>query len=746
MGQIVSSAAKPKRCNANQLSQVPTPAAGEYILVSSDNSMNAAGQGNFDCYIKGDGQKAATALELRPIAKGEIANGEKDAVNGSTLFAELYDTIEGSTVIDVTTAGGWNAMMFDQMLPAGTIITGADFLTTFYFTKANGSYFQPAITASTTYPFTLEQDAYGVTSNIAISNGKITYASPSYVSKFAKIEEQIEDVSDSVTENTDAINAIEEELTTTKEGDVPISVNTAGGWNAMMFDQMLPAGTIITGADFLTTFYFTKANGSYFQPAITASTTYPFTLEQDAYGVTSNIAISNGKITYKGEVEVNRLDELDANVEELKQEVGNLAVEIICPSTIYAVVGKELNLYYDALFKAMDDGLKSPFGYYLDIRMGKNGTAYGVRRDRCWQIESVPAALLGTNTITIEVYNNKNELVASKEVRLNVVANSIRASHNILLIGDSTTNNGNLPKYTSDQFIAAGLAQNFVGTRERNGVKHEGWPGYTTGSFVHAEATNYYIFQVPTNSVASAGDVYSDGTRTFTVADLFQESAETLALRCTLTSGSGSPSATGTLTKVSGQSSSSASMAYSDVDYQNGNPFWNASNNSVDFAYYRNKIGLASQLDAVVIMLGVNDCLSAIATETSIANLQTLVTAIHADSPNCKVIIQLVTNDANTISGWQAYSASFTYSRKWRYQKYVWLLRKSICETFTGQNVYVGQAALGLDRFYGYPYTTTAVNSHVSTTEILHTNCVHPSDEGYHMLADGYFMQLMNVM
>ena len=67
MGQIVSSAAKPKRCNANKLSQLGTPAAGEHILVSSDNSMNAAGQGNFDCYIVGDGQTAATALELKKV-------------------------------------------------------------------------------------------------------------------------------------------------------------------------------------------------------------------------------------------------------------------------------------------------------------------------------------------------------------------------------------------------------------------------------------------------------------------------------------------------------------------------------------------------------------------------------------------------------------------------------------------------------------------------------------------------------
>lgn len=65
MGQIVGGAAKPKRCNLNKLSQLGTPAAGEYILVSSDNSMNAAGQGNFDCYIVGDGTTAATELELK---------------------------------------------------------------------------------------------------------------------------------------------------------------------------------------------------------------------------------------------------------------------------------------------------------------------------------------------------------------------------------------------------------------------------------------------------------------------------------------------------------------------------------------------------------------------------------------------------------------------------------------------------------------------------------------------------------
>lgn len=89
MGQIVSSAAKPKRCNLQSLSSLETPAAGEHILVSSDNSMNAAGQGNFDCYIEGDGTKAATALELKWIADKELAKNSKNAISNSAVYEEF---------------------------------------------------------------------------------------------------------------------------------------------------------------------------------------------------------------------------------------------------------------------------------------------------------------------------------------------------------------------------------------------------------------------------------------------------------------------------------------------------------------------------------------------------------------------------------------------------------------------------------------------------------------------------------
>lgn len=108
MGQIVSLAAKPKRCNLNKLSQLGTPAAGEYILVSSDNSMNAAGQGNFDCYIVGDGQNAATALELKSIADLKPTVGSKNSVTSGSVYNITSDRLAGYTSKDLTRGGFYN--------------------------------------------------------------------------------------------------------------------------------------------------------------------------------------------------------------------------------------------------------------------------------------------------------------------------------------------------------------------------------------------------------------------------------------------------------------------------------------------------------------------------------------------------------------------------------------------------------------------------------------------------------------
>ena len=106
MGQIIGSAAKPKRCNLNKLSQLGTPAAGEYILVSSDNSMNAAGQGNFDAYVVGDGHTAATELPLHKFKAEELEEklyGKEKVLmdNVTTQASMVYITADMVTAGDV---------------------------------------------------------------------------------------------------------------------------------------------------------------------------------------------------------------------------------------------------------------------------------------------------------------------------------------------------------------------------------------------------------------------------------------------------------------------------------------------------------------------------------------------------------------------------------------------------------------------------------------------------------------------
>lgn len=96
MGQIIGGAAKPKRCNLHNLSSFNTPAAGEFIIISSDNSMNEAGQGRFDCYVVGDGSTAASSLLLQTIEKDFRIDGTLVRKWVYALIAENGDVLHYS--------------------------------------------------------------------------------------------------------------------------------------------------------------------------------------------------------------------------------------------------------------------------------------------------------------------------------------------------------------------------------------------------------------------------------------------------------------------------------------------------------------------------------------------------------------------------------------------------------------------------------------------------------------------------
>lgn len=93
MGQIIGTNAKVKRCNLNAIqaggSQYNTILAdGEYMLVSSDNSMTTTGNGNFDSYILGDGTTPCGSLTIMSIVATDEAptEGSTNAVQSGIMY------------------------------------------------------------------------------------------------------------------------------------------------------------------------------------------------------------------------------------------------------------------------------------------------------------------------------------------------------------------------------------------------------------------------------------------------------------------------------------------------------------------------------------------------------------------------------------------------------------------------------------------------------------------------------------
>lgn len=167
----------------------------------------------------------------------------------------------------------------------------------------------------------------------------------------------------------------------------------------------------------------------------------------------------------------------------------------------------------------------------------------------------------------------------------------------------------------------------------------------------------------------------------------------------------------------------------------------------LDVTAYKAANNIVGDIDLAVFQLGVNDDILG-----GVGNASSLIPIINAfleDSPNCKFIVQMTTADANTKgAGWEVYGANNRY--KMSFTRNTWKTRKSILDTFNTTEwkgtVYIGDALVGLDRYYGYPYEITKDNEWEPIEEFRHTNSVHPNTHGYRMLADGYFFLMLHIL
>ena len=141
-------------------------------------------------------------------------------------------------------------------------------------------------------------------------------------------------------------------------------------------------------------------------------------------------------------------------------------ININLPTTLYALVGEEFNVYFDNII----DGRDVDFDFDVTCSIGAQYQNF----------YRLTASEVGSYDFKIDVYKN-HHLVSSKEATIKVSSKSAGSGVNlsILKIGDSTTDNGKGVIKLNENFSTDVMDITCIGTRGTSPNLHEGRSGWT---------------------------------------------------------------------------------------------------------------------------------------------------------------------------------------------------------------------------------------------------------------------------
>lgn len=437
-------------------------------------------------------------------------------------------------------------------------------------------------------------------------------------------------------------------------------------------------------------------------------------------------------------------------------------VEVVLPSEILVTKGDSLQLFYRSMVKSVN-----PYAFDL-LAVASSGRPY----PRYFQLDtaynnngSVSYLSVGTRQLTVYVRDNKSRNVANKvsTIRIVAVPTSPATQKNILVIGASTIAGGATTKELSRRLtgsdgveMSAAALDNrtyfgnpkglglsniaFVGRQYVDGIRQDGKSGRKMKDVATAGTNSLYTFYFTAGTEYNLiqGSVYSQGGLQFTVQGSDTTQGD---LEMTLTSGSGSPSESGTLTLVSGEGSES--VAYNSVTVENSNPFWNGISGKIDFAQYSDTYCNGVDIDIVVSHLGINDIFG---TNETIAQLigytKSFIRAYHDDFPNGKFVI--TTLFLPDITGGMGSSYSGSYSNTyWNIATKYWEYNKGIFELAADDEfspyVIVCSSLAEFDNENLFSHKTVKTSNRSSLTEQIGTNALHYSTPGFTTVADSMY-------
>ncbi len=413
------------------------------------------------------------------------------------------------------------------------------------------------------------------------------------------------------------------------------------------------------------------------------------------------------------------------------------------PEQYDLVVGDTFELFYRGITFCAD---ASAYDYSVSVAGGEK---YGKASSRKWVYTPV-AADVGVHTMEITLWSNEGKILDTAEVKLNIVAapTSPEEEKVVLIIGDSLTAGGVWAKELHRRLTAtggtpAGLGLEnitFIGSKEKDGVRYEGYGGWNFDSYTTANRRNDFMILTGNFSdkdeAVDQHSTYKDAKGQ--IWKIEWVTATEMKIICSSATGALPSTAGGTLTHNAG-GVNHGDIVYTSARQADANPFWDEDMGTNNFVAYAERFGQI-KIDEVILFMGWNEY--ARTPEQFELRAAKLVDSILADFPNCH--ISLVGLQTPSRDG---FANNYGITWPWFPMLEKVFAFEDAYRALAKDPKYRGQLSVvnvggQYDSEYNEQKGGFAVNNRNPATEVIGTNGVHPSDYGYLQIADAIYRHM----
>lgn len=446
-------------------------------------------------------------------------------------------------------------------------------------------------------------------------------------------------------------------------------------------------------------------------------------------------------------------DEAQAKIEEAMSEKATfeLPPRVVLPDVFHAVVGDTLQLFYRGIVEH-----PNPYNYNIEFRcdIGKNTPRY---------FEVTPVAdNVGDHTLTVRVRDHLDSILATGTtvLRIHAVGETPSLRKNILCVGDSLTGSGTwckeaLRRLTETGGTPAGLGLSnirFIGTKKNGECGYEGYGGWTWGSYLSAPTATklgMWVYGSHDKDSTDQHSLWEDGSGNI----WSMETIETGRIKFTRYQDHTAPMPIGAGTLHHYQNAThTADIAYDETVYAEGNPFWDSDEGQVNFRTYCERNGF-DRVDYMVTLLSWNGMAashyasSESLIATHVTNAKRLIRILHEQYSNAKVKMMGIQLPSVNGGCGHSYGANSQYSNWYGLVRSVMNMNLAYQEMANEDEFkdYVEFINISgqFDSEYNMPRQSKTVNTRSTSTELVGTNGVHPSTEGYYQIGDAAYRALV---